>query len=266
MIAIGIVGASGFTGAELLRLCAGHPEYDVAIATGDTQAGTTVGDLYPSLAAAYPELRFSPYSPEAIDGLDLVFCGLPHGRSQALMPELRDRVKHVVDLAADFRLRNPALYPRWYGEEHTARKLNEAPRTACPNCSGRTSAAMPTFAAAGCYPTAAALALVPLVRAGLIGTDGIVVDSGQRRVRRRRTGWSLFSATDQPSNSALLLVPGNDSRCGTQASLNAATNAVPSARSGAVTLADGVSSASTGAPSSAVIASVSQRISGNAPR
>jgi N-acetyl-gamma-glutamyl-phosphate reductase len=70
---IGIIGASGFTGAELLRLCASHPDVEVVLATGDTQAGTAVAALYPSLAAAYPDLVFSPYDPAAVSGLDLAF-------------------------------------------------------------------------------------------------------------------------------------------------------------------------------------------------
>jgi N-acetyl-gamma-glutamyl-phosphate reductase len=123
MARIGIVGASGFTGAELLRLAAGHPDLEVVLATGDTQAGTAVAQLYPSLAAAYPDLVFTPYDPAACAGLDLVFLGLPHGASQAIVPELVGKVGHLVDLAADFRLHDAALYPRWYGEEHAAPEL-----------------------------------------------------------------------------------------------------------------------------------------------
>src|SRR5688500_16448184 len=118
MVSIGIVGGSGFLGAELLRLCSNHAELDVEVVTGDTQAGTAVAELYPSLAAAYPGARFTPYDPAALDGLELVFMALPHGRSQRLVPELRSRVKRVVDLAADFRLRDAALYPVWYGDAH----------------------------------------------------------------------------------------------------------------------------------------------------
>jgi len=98
---VGIIGASGYTGVELLRLCARHPELSVRLATGDSQAGTRVADLYPSLAAHHRDLVFEPYDPAKVDGLDLVFLGLPHGASQQLVPELRTRVKHVVDLAAD---------------------------------------------------------------------------------------------------------------------------------------------------------------------
>ena len=97
-VAVGIYGASGYAGAELLRLCAGHPAFDVALAAADSQAGTPVADLYPSLAAAYPGTVFADPDPAAAEGLDLVFLALPHGASQALVPDLRKRVGHVVDL------------------------------------------------------------------------------------------------------------------------------------------------------------------------
>src|ERR1700733_14968154 len=98
----GIVGASGYTGAELLRLVAGHPSFEVAVATAHTHAGQTVGAHTPSLAAAYPGLTYEENDPARFDGLDLVFCGLPHGESQQIVPGLRARGGVVVDLAADF--------------------------------------------------------------------------------------------------------------------------------------------------------------------
>ena len=85
---VAIVGASGYTGAELLRLCAQHPSFDVVYATGDSQAGTRAADLYPSLAAAYPELVFEELDPARAEGVDLVFLGLPHEASMALAPAL----------------------------------------------------------------------------------------------------------------------------------------------------------------------------------
>ena len=124
MIDVGIIGASGFTGAELLRLCAGHPELEVVFATGDSQAGTALAELYPSLAAAYPDLVFDRYEPALLDRVDLVFCGLPARRlAGARCPSCATRSKWVVDLAADFRLQDPALYPHWYGEAHAAPEL-----------------------------------------------------------------------------------------------------------------------------------------------
>jgi N-acetyl-gamma-glutamyl-phosphate reductase len=173
----GILGASGYTGSELLRLLAGHPEFEVAVATAHSHAGEQVGTHTPSLAAAYPGLVYEDNDPAHFDGLDLVFCGLPHGESQRIVPELRSRVGLVVDLAADFRLRDAALYPQWYGEEHSAPELlNEAvyglPELFRPDLAGAT-----LVAAAGCYPTSAGLALAPLVRAGLVEPTGIVVDA-----------------------------------------------------------------------------------------
>jgi|SRR6059058_4901671 len=173
----GIVGASGYTGAELLRLLAAHPELDVAWATGDTEAGNRVAAVYPSLSAAYPSLTFSRYDASAADGLDLVFCGLPHGESQQLMPELRKRVGRVVDLAADFRLRDPAVYRQWYGEAHQCPDLIADFAYGLPELFRPEIAAADAVAAAGCYPTAAALALAPLVAAGTIDPGGVVVDA-----------------------------------------------------------------------------------------
>src|SRR5262245_57863436 len=174
---VGIIGASGFTGAELLRLAAGHPDLEVVVATGDSQAGTPIADLYPSLAAAYPDRVFDAYEPATVDGLDLVFLGLPHGASQAIVPDLLGRVDHVVDLAADFRLHEPALYPEWYGEEHACPDLLPQFAYGLPELFRDEVKAAAHVAAAGCYPTTAALTLAPLVHHGLIEREGIIVDA-----------------------------------------------------------------------------------------
>jgi len=199
VLRIGIIGASGYTGAELLRLCAAHPAFAVELATGDTQAGTPVRELYPSLAAAYPDLVFEPFRAEAVDGLDLVFLGLPHGASQQIVEELVPRVGHVVDLAADFRLADAALYPAWYGEPHQrpellGRFVYGLPELFRVELAGATLVAVP-----GCYPTAAALALAPLVRAGAVATDGIVVDaaSGVSGAGRALKPTTTFCAVDE---------------------------------------------------------------------
>jgi N-acetyl-gamma-glutamyl-phosphate reductase len=174
---IGVVGASGYAGAELLRLCAQHPHLEVCVATGDTQAGLELGALYPSLAAAYPRMAFTTYDPAELDGLDLVFLALPHGASAQLMAELRKRVPAVVDLGADFRLHDAALYPAWYGEEHPAPEMLGEFVYGLPELFRDDLQAAKAIAAPGCYPTAAALPLAPLVREGLIDPTGIVVDA-----------------------------------------------------------------------------------------
>jgi N-acetyl-gamma-glutamyl-phosphate reductase len=174
---VGIIGASGFTGAELLRLCAQHPDLDVRLATGDTQAGSRVADLYPSLAGGYADLTFDKYDPDTCDGLDLVFLGLPHGASQDVVAELGGRVGRIVDLAADFRLRDPTLYPHWYGEEHAHPELLGDFAYGLPELFRDCITGADRVAAPGCYVTTAVLALAPLLQAGLVDPTGIVVDA-----------------------------------------------------------------------------------------
>jgi N-acetyl-gamma-glutamyl-phosphate reductase len=177
VVRVGVVGASGYAGAELLRLCHSHPDLEVAWATGDTQAGTLVGALYPSLAAAYSGLVFETFDPGLVTSVDLVFLALPHGASQRLMPGLLDSGVKVVDLGADFRLRDPAVYERWYGEAHVAPDLLDRFAYGLPELNRDHIAKVDAVASAGCYPTTAALALAPLTAAGLIETTGIVVDA-----------------------------------------------------------------------------------------
>ena len=175
--AVGIVGGSGLTGAELIRLLHGHPHLDLAWATGDSHAGSSIAELYPSLAPAVGEERFVPWSPGLAADVDLVFLALPHGASQHIAGELLEAGVAVVDLAADFRLRSAATYERWYGERHAAPELIDAFAYGLPELTRHEIRASRAVASAGCYPTAAALAITPLVRAGLVATTGAVVDA-----------------------------------------------------------------------------------------
>jgi N-acetyl-gamma-glutamyl-phosphate reductase len=136
-----------------------------------------VGEHTPSLRAAYPGLVFDEVDAGRLDGLDLVFCALPHGESQLLVPQLEGRVGLVVDLAADFRLRDAALYPQWYGATHAAPELLADAVYGLPELFRAELAGATLVAAAGCYPTAAGLALAPLFRAGLVEPGGVVVDA-----------------------------------------------------------------------------------------
>ena len=174
---VAVFGASGYAGAELLRLASNHPAMDVVIATADTQAGGRVADLYPSLAPAYPSLVLTPADSAEADGLDLVFLAMPHGASQHLVPSLLERNGTVVDLAADFRLADAALYPEWYGEEHHHPHLLADAVYGIPELFKESLPGAKLIAAAGCYPTAAALALAPLARTGFIEKTGVVVDA-----------------------------------------------------------------------------------------
>jgi N-acetyl-gamma-glutamyl-phosphate reductase len=174
---VGIVGASGYTGGELLRLLAGHPDFEVAVVMAHSRAGQVVGEHTPSLAAAYPGLVYEAHDPARFNGLDLVFCALPHGESQRIVPGLRDEVGVVVDLAADFRLKDASLYPSWYGEDHAAPDLLRHAAFGLPELFRSELAGATLIAAAGCYPTAAGLALAPLLRAGLVERSGIIVNA-----------------------------------------------------------------------------------------
>jgi N-acetyl-gamma-glutamyl-phosphate reductase len=196
---VGIIGASGFTGAELLRLCASHPSFDVRVATAESQAGVPVAELYPSLAGAYGDQAFGPTSVDAVDGLDLVFLGLPHGASQALVPELLGRVGAIVDLAADFRLADAGLYPDWYGEAHTCPELIPSFAYGLPELFRSDIVGASAVAAPGCYVTAASLALAPLLSGGLVEPTGIVVDaaSGVSGAGRGPKASTAFCTVDE---------------------------------------------------------------------
>lgn len=194
-----VLGGSGFAGAELLRLLAAHPDIGVVAATGDSQAGHPVGETYPSLAAAYPNLVYQAWSPALVEGADVVFCALPHGASQVLVPDMRGTVGVIVDLAADFRLRDAAAYPAWYGEEHRCPELLTAAVHGIPELTRGVLAKATLVAAAGCYVTAAALALAPLVAGGIIVPTGVVVDaaSGVSGAGRAPKASTHFNAVDE---------------------------------------------------------------------
>lgn len=177
MLQVGILGASGFAGVELLRMLHRHPHFEVVLAGAESQAGTAVADLYPSLAAAYPGVEFVEAGVSECVGLDLVFMGLPHGLSQAIVPELVAAGVTVVDAASDFRLRDASLYPQWYGADHAAPELLESSAYGIPELFRDEIVGAKLVAVAGCYPTGAALAVAPLVRRGLIEPTGVIVNA-----------------------------------------------------------------------------------------
>ncbi|MBI4882870.1 MAG: N-acetyl-gamma-glutamyl-phosphate reductase [Actinobacteria bacterium] len=199
MIQTAIVGASGYTGVELLRLCAQHPSIEVVYATGDTQAGSRAATVYPNLAGQYPDLVFDEFEVERTAGLDLVLVALPHEASLALVPQLVGRVGCVVDLSAAFRLKDAALYPRWYGFTHDQPELLSSAVYGLPELHREQLRGAKLVATPGCHVTAATLALAPLVRAGLIADSGIVVNSitGVSGAGRAPKHTSMFTAVDQ---------------------------------------------------------------------
>jgi N-acetyl-gamma-glutamyl-phosphate reductase len=177
MASVGIIGASGYAGVEMIRMVLAHPQLELKVATGDSQAGTPVAQLYPSLAAALPHMVFAPTSPDAVDGCDIVILAMPHGASQSVVPQLAGRAGLIVDLAADFRLPDAELYPKWYGEPHAAPELLSTFTYGLPEVYREALRTATRIAAPGCYPTTANLALWPLAKRGLIDLHPIIVDA-----------------------------------------------------------------------------------------
>ena len=196
---VGVFGASGFAGGEVLRLLAAHPQLDAVVATGGSRAGQALAEVHPHLAASYPGVTLGATDAGAADGLDVVFLALPHGVAAGLVPDLLERVGLVVDLGADFRLKDPALYPQWYGWEHPAPELLAEAVHGIPELAGRALVGARLVAAAGCYVTAASLALAPLVRAGAVDPAGVIVDaaSGVTGAGRELRETTQFATVDE---------------------------------------------------------------------
>jgi N-acetyl-gamma-glutamyl-phosphate reductase len=199
MVKVGVIGASGYTGAELLRLCAAHPEVEVVCATGDSQAGTLASMLYPSLAAAYPNLVFEEFSADRFVGLDAVFLGVPHEAALEIAPQLVGRVGVIIDLSAAYRLKDASLYPQWYGFEHTQPELLAQAVYGLPELYRSHLVGAKLIATPGCYVTAASLALTPLVQSGIVSPIGVIVDaaSGVSGAGRALKHSSMFSTIDE---------------------------------------------------------------------
>ncbi|GAA3853700.1 N-acetyl-gamma-glutamyl-phosphate reductase [[Pseudomonas] carboxydohydrogena] len=199
---IGILGASGYTGAELVRLLLRHPRVEIVLLTADRRAGHKLGDVFP---------QFAPYdlpqlvSIESVDWaaakLDLVFCALPHATTQKVLKDLLAKAPEtkVVDLSADFRLADPAVYAKWYGHEHHALELQEEAVYGLTEIYRRDVKKARLVANPGCYTTCAQLPLIPLLKARAIESDEIVIDakSGATGAGRSAKEDTLFSEVSE---------------------------------------------------------------------
>lgn len=170
-----IVGASGYTGADAVRLLSGHPCANISALAAHQHAGKNLSEIYPQFAGVAPQ-RLQPADEIDWSDIDVAICGLPHGTSQKLISEIPESVK-VIDMSADFRLKNAAVYQDWYGvphdhpgllsgavyglSEHYGDEISKARLVACP----------------GCYPTAVLTALLPLVQTGMIACDDLIIDA-----------------------------------------------------------------------------------------
>jgi N-acetyl-gamma-glutamyl-phosphate reductase len=173
---IAIIGASGYTGQELVRILARHPKVEIAYATSERFAGAAITDIFPSLRGLI-DLRLSQLSIERVaQDANFICTALPHGTAMGVVKQCIKAGKKVVDLSADFRLKDPALYEQWYGK-HSCPDLLQKAIYGLPELYRAEIKKGQLVANPGCYPTAAILALAPLLEQGKISPSGIVVDA-----------------------------------------------------------------------------------------
>jgi N-acetyl-gamma-glutamyl-phosphate reductase len=175
MIKIGIVGGTGYTGVELLRLLAQHPEADVRAITSRKDAGTRVDEMFPSLRGRY-DLVFSDPGAADLGKCDVVFFATPHGIAMAQARELIAAGVKIVDLAADFRLKDPAVFEKWYGMPHACPDLLAESVYGLPEVNREAIRKARIVGNPGCYPTAVQLGFLPLLEAGVVDTSHLIAD------------------------------------------------------------------------------------------
>jgi len=198
MIRVSILGASGYVGGELMRLIAAHPAMEVGVAFGASNAGQPVAAVHPHLALAYSDMTFAAWDAALLKNSDLILAALPHGETQRLADDILATGIPFVDLGADFRLDSAAEFERWYGEPHARPDLLASFTYGLPEFFRGAIKGSKRVAAPGCYPTAASLALRPLVEAGVIEKQGIIVDaaSGVSGAGRSASAGTHFCSVD----------------------------------------------------------------------
>ena len=176
MIKVGIVGGTGYTGVELLRLLAAHPEVEIQAITSRSEKGLPVADMYPNLRG-HLDLAFSEPDMAVLKKCDLVFFATPNGIAMTMARELVDAGVKVIDLAADFRIKDIQEWSKWYGMEHACPELVEKAVYGLPEVNRAEIKNAQLIANPGCYPTAVQLGLLPLIENNLIETDSIIADA-----------------------------------------------------------------------------------------
>ena len=175
MIKVGVVGGTGYTGVELLRLLALHPAVQLEVITSRGEAGTPVADLFPNLRG-HIDLDFSEPDPARLAACDLVFFATPNGIAMTMVESLLDAGVKVIDLAADFRLKDPAVWQRWYGMPHACPALLDEAVYGLPEVNRAAIAGARLVANPGCYPTAVQLGFLPLLDAVGADLSGLIAD------------------------------------------------------------------------------------------
>jgi len=176
MISVGIVGGTGYTGVELLRILAAHPQVEIKVATSRSEAGKSVASIYPSLAPAIG-LTFEQPQVNVLKQCDCVFFAAPNGTAMYMVQELLDANVKVIDLAADFRIKDVAAWEQWYKQPHACPDLIESAVYGLPEIYREQIRTANLVANPGCYPTAITLGFLPLLEAGLANNSKLIADA-----------------------------------------------------------------------------------------
>jgi len=198
MIKAGVVGGTGYTGVELLRLLVAHPEVELTIITSRSEAGMPVSDLYPNLRG-HLDITFQEPKLESLCECDVVFFATPNGIAMKMTPELINAGVKVIDLAADFRLKDPAEWAHWYGMEHACPEVLEEAVYGLPEINREAIRKARVVANPGCYPTAVTLGFLPLIEQGLLEDAHLIADakSGVSGAGRGANVGSLLSEASE---------------------------------------------------------------------
>jgi len=208
MIRVGVVGGTGYTGVELLRLLVGHGQVELRVITSRSAAGMAVTNMFPNLRG-HLDLEFSAPDAATLQGCDLVFFATPNGTAMQMVPELLAAGVRVVDLAADFRLRDPAVWEQWYGMPHACPELLAEAVYGLPEMQRERIRSARLVANPGCYPTAVQLGFLPLIEQGLVERATLIADvkSGVSGAGRKASVGTLFS--EAADNFKAYAVPGH---------------------------------------------------------
>ncbi len=208
MIKIGIVGGTGYTGVELLRLLAAHPDAELSLITSRSEAGLPVAEMFPNLRG-HVDLAFSEPDPEALAACDLVFFATPNGVAMQSVPALLAAGVRVIDLAADFRLKDTGEWAQWYGQPHACPEVLAEAVYGLPEVNREAIRSARLIANPGCYPTAVQLGLLPLLEQGGIEPDRIIADckSGVSGAGRKASVATLLCETSESFKA--YAVPGH---------------------------------------------------------
>ena len=199
MLKVGVVGGTGYTGVELLRLLAMHPEVEIERVTSRSEMGKKVSELFPGLRG-FVDLAFTEPDADVLGECDVVFCATPNGIAMTLVPELLEKGTRVIDLAADFRIRDIKEWERWYGMQHACADVVAEAVYGLPEMNRDAIKSARVIANPGCYPTAVTLGFLPLVEQGLIDDSRLIADTK-----------SGVSGAGRGANTATLLCEASES-------------------------------------------------------